>query len=429
VIVAENRSLPLVSAQLVVRSGAEADPQGRAGLAAMTASLLTSGAGGRSATQIAEATERLGAELNASAGWDSSRVTLSATSPNLEAAAQLMADVARRPAFATDELDRLRTRTLDGLQVSLRQPGSVASLVSGPAVFAGSGYGHPASGTPQSLPRITREDVARLHAAHYRPDNTVLVLAGDVTPEAGFALAERLFGDWARPAAPLPAPAAAAPANAPRRVVVIDMPNSGQAAVQVVKPGIRRSDPQYFPALVADSVLGGGYSSRLNQEIRIKRGLSYGAGSFLDARRDAGLVGVSTQTNVDNADEVTTLVLAELDRLGREPVAAPELAPRKAVLTGRFGRSVESVSGLAGALGTLAVHGLPVDEINRFLPGVEGVTPEQLRGYAQSALDGNDATVIVVGDAKAFIEPLRKAFPQVEVVPLDKLNLESATLQ
>jgi zinc protease len=287
----------------------------------------------------------------------------------------------------------------------------VASLVSGPAVFAGSGYGHPASGTPQSLPRITREDVARLHAAHYRPDNTVLVLAGDVTPEAGFALAERLFGDWARPAAPLPAPVAAAPANAPRRVVVIDMPNSGQAAVQVVKPGIRRSDPQYFPALVADSVLGGGYSSRLNQEIRIKRGLSYGAGSFLDARRDAGLVGVSTQTNVTNADEVTTLVLAELDRLGREPVAAPELAPRKAVLTGRFGRSVESVSGLAGALGTLAVHGLPVDEINRFLPGVEGVTPEQLRGYAQSALDGNDATVIVVGDAKAFIEPLPQGLP------------------
>ena len=429
VIVARDAGLPLVSAQLVVRSGAEVDPEGRAGLAAMTASLLTSGAGGRSATEIAEAAERLGASLNAGAGWDASRVTLSATAPNLEPAAALMADVARRPTFAAEELDRLRTRTLDSLQVSLRQPNSVASLVAGPAVFAGSGYGHPANGTPQSLPRLTREDVVRLHQTYYRPDNAVLVLAGDLTPEAGFALAERLFGDWARPAAPLPAVSAPAPGVARRRVIVVDMPNSGQAAVQVLKPGIRRSDPQYFPALVADSVLGGGYSSRLNQEIRIKRGLSYGAGSFLDARRDAGLFGVSTQTNVDNADEVTDLVLAELDRLGRDPVAAAELTPRKAVLTGRFGRGLETTGGLAGQISALAVHGLPVSEINAYLPGVEAVTPEQLRGYATGALAGADATVIVVGDAKAFIEPLRAKFPQVEVVPLDKLNLESPTLR
>jgi zinc protease len=429
VIVATERDLPLVTAQMVVRSGAEVDPEGRAGLASMTASLLTTGAGGRSATEIAETVERLGASLNAGGGWDASRVTLSTTAPNLDAAAALMADVVRRPAFAPEELERLRTRTLDGLRVGLRQPGSVASYVMGPVVFGGSGYGHPAGGTPQSVPRITREDAVQLHQTYYRPDNAVLVLTGDITPEAGFALAERLYGDWARPASPIPAATPPAPAAARQRVVVVDMPNSGQAAVYVAKPGLRRSDPQYYTALVTDSLLGGSYSSRLNQEIRIRRGLSYGANSIFDPRREAGLFAAATQTKPESAAEVVDLVLAEVERLGREPAALPELTPRKAVLTGRFGRSLETTSGLANALGTLAVHGLPVSEVNRYLGSVEAVTPAQMQAYARSALAPGEAAIIVVGDAKGFLEPLRARFPQVEVIPIDRLNLESPTLQ
>jgi zinc protease len=306
-----------------------------------------------------------------------------------------------------------------------------------PLVFAGEAYGHPAGGSPQSLARITRADVQALHARWYRPDNATLILAGDVTPEAGFALAERYFGGWTKPATRLPRPVVAArPPSAPSRmaapgprVVVVDMPDSGQAAVYFARRGPSRGDRAYTAAEVADSVLGGGYSARLNQEVRIRRGLSYGARSFLDARRSAGLLGAVIQTKNESADEVVDVLLGELARLGTEPVSAAELGPRKAVLVGGFGRELETGGGLAGLLSDLALHGRPLSEIGRYLSGVESVTPEQIQRYAGPGLSPEGATIIVVGDAKAFEADLRRKFPRTEVIPAAQLNLDSPTLR
>lgn len=212
-------------------------------------------------------------------------------------------------------------------------------------------------------------------------------------------------------------------------VVVVDMPTAGQAAVVVGRPGLRRADPAYHTSLVTNSILGGGFSARLNEEIRIKRGLSYGANSAFDLRRDVGPFTASAQTKNESAGEVAGLVVDKMNKLATVPVADDELGPRKAVLIGGFGRQLETNAGIVGRIGTLALYGLSLDEINRYISGVQGVTASDVQKFAAAHLAGNDASVIIVGDAKKFLPVLQQRFKNVEVIPIDDLDVNSATLR
>jgi zinc protease len=428
VIVAQAGTLPLVTAQLTIKAGGAADPAGKAGLADFTANLLNQGAGGRSAVEIAQGIEALGATLGANAGWDGARIDLDALSPRLAQAMAIFADVVMKPAFAPDEMERLRARTLDSLQVELQEPGALARFAAAEAVFAGTPYGHVLGGTPASLKGLTTADLVAFHRTWYRPDNAVLVLTGDITPQAGFALARQAFGGWARPAAPLPAIPDATPSARPR-TIVIDLPGAGQAAVSVYLPGISRADPAYYQALVADGVLGGGYSARLNEEVRVKRGLSYGAGSVLDARRGVGPLAATAQTKNESAPQVADLILAEIDSLKTAPPGPEELAARKAALAGNFGRAVATDSGLASYLSGLALQGVDLGEINRYAPQVQAVTAEQIKAMGQTLIDPARATIVVVGDASLFAGALKARHPDAEIIPAARLNLDSPTLK
>jgi zinc protease len=295
-------------------------------------------------------------------------------------------------------------------------------------VFAGTPYGHVLDGTPASIKRLARADVTGFHEAWYRPDNAVLVLTGDITPEAGFALAQKAFGDWAKPAQPLPAPPTAAPQAKPR-VIVIDLPGTGQAAVELYLPAIARKDPRFYPLQVANGVLGGGYSARLNEEVRVKRGLSYGASSVVDARLGVGPLAAAAQTKNESAPEVVDLILQQIASLKTAPPDAAELTARKATLVGSFDRSVASTDGLAGYLSGLALHGVDLGEINRYGPSVEAVTADQVAAMAGQLIDPSRATIVVAGDAKVFGDKLKAKYPQAEIIAADKLNLDSATLR
>ena len=427
VIVAKSSDLPLITADLTVKGGASSDPSGLAGTSSLTAGLMTEGTTSRSATQVARETEALGANLEAGSGWEAASLTLSVTANNAAPAMAIMADVAEHPAFSAAELDRVRTETLDGLSVSFQRPGSLAGFATAPVLYAGSAYGHVAGGTPGSLPKITRNDLAKTHATYWRPDNAVLVLTGNLTPEAGFALAEKAFGGWKKPAGPPPIPPAAPTGYTPRNVV-IDLPGTGQAAVVLAKPAITRADPNYYQGVVANTVLGVGFSSRLNQEIRIKRGLSYGAGSSLTPQGRFGGFSARVQTKNPSAGEVVTLTRAELTRLAAEPAAAGELTARKSVLIGNFGRDLGTSEGLANILGNYAVYGVPLTEIQSYAAKVEAVTPEEVQAFAKAKLDPAQMSVIVAGDAKAMGEELTKAAPNATVIPAAKLDLDSPNL-
>lgn len=431
VVVVEDHDVPLVSAQLLVKNGGEIDPPQLSGLADLTASLLTKGTKTRSAPEIAQQIEALGGGIESGAGWDASRASISVMSSKIEPAMVILADISRNPVFNDEEIERLRQQYLDSLSVALRQPGALASLVASRVVFGDAAYGHPISGTPESLARIKRADILGLHTQFYRPDNAVLVFGGDIKAADAFKIAEQVFGDWVKPATPLSGRGMVGKMINPdekQRVVVVDMPDAGQAAVVLARAGISRTDPDYFRGIVTNAVLTG-YSGRLNQEIRIKRGLSYGASSRLDTRRDAGPFVAAAQTKNTSGAEVASLLVGELGRLSSEPVAAAELVPRKAVLTGAFGRALETTEGLVGQIASLSLHGLSLNEINNFISSVQSVTPAEIQKFAGGRISAKNANIIIVGNAKEFLEQLRKQFPNVEVVPLAELDLNSAGLR
>ena len=430
VVVVQRSITPLISAQLLIKSGGEVDPADLAGVGDMTAALLTRGTTTRSATQIAESIEALGGSIGSGGNWDSSTVSVGVMSSRIGAAMEVFADVVRNPAFKDEEIDRLRKQYLNNLKVSLGQPGSIARFAAARVIYRDAPYGHPLSGTPESLPRIKREDITRLHGMFYRPDNAILVLGGDISAEDGFAIAQKYFGDWQKPATDLPKMAVTTSASEAgnRRILVIDMPGAGQAAVLAARTAINRSSPDFFRGIVANAVLSG-YSGRLNWEIRVKRGLSYGAGSSLDTRRWAGSFSAQAQTKNESGAEVASLTLAEISKLGTGDLPDSELTTRKASLNGNFARALETTGGLVGQVSSLAIYGVSFDQINQFVSRVDAVKAEDVKSFAATHLKIDGTSVIVVGDAKKFLPALQKEFPQVEVIPVAELDLNSASLR
>lgn len=433
VAVIEKKGVPLVTAQLLVRVGASSEPAAKAGLADLTGSLLTKGTKTRTAEQIAEEMEFLGGSINSGAGWNSSSVTMSVTSDKLDQAMAIMADVVLNPTFTKEELELLRSQTLDELKYNLTQPGFLASYVASQYSFKE----HPAGGTPASLEAIQREDVQGFYASEFRPRNSVLILTGDITLEKASALAEQYFGKWNVKEPPgglgtgIGFGSGSGDNGIVRRLLVVDLPNSGQASVNYFRPvpAFGRGDKSYYTASVLNSLLGGGYSSRLNQEIRIKRGLSYGAGSSFSWREARTNFGTRTQTKNESAALVAELVLAEIKRLAETTAADSELNPRKLVLTGGFGRNLETTAGLTGALADLYTFGIPTSELNRYMTSVSSVGSANLKEFASKYLYGGD--LIIVGDYNVFKDDLAKRFPnmKIDVVKADELNIDSPTLR
>lgn len=426
VIVVERPGLPVLSAQLIIKDGVEADPPQLSGLTRFTIDLLKRGTKTRTAPQIAQDIEALGAKIDTEANWDATTLSLTTLSANAEPALALVAELARDPAFTKEEVGRARRESLDELRVSLEEPGTVGRLAAVRATLPVDA--HPATGTPASIARIKRDDILAQHARLFRPDRAILVLAGNITAPDAFALAEKLFGSWTKPATDAKPVPRTLPATVPR-VVIIDMPQAGQAAVFLAAPSITRSAADWFPGKVATTVLGGGYTSRLNQEIRLKRGLSYGAGASLSTRRASGIFVASAQTKNESALEVVKVMQAEFARLASEPVPLDYLQSRQSVLTGALARALETNATIVQRIGELALYDLPLDGLNRFLDDVERVQAADLQTFASKHLAADAFTIVIAGQAKVIAPQLRPLFPKLEIIPLNKLDLDSLTLQ
>lgn len=429
ILVVNKPGLPLVSARLGFDAGSSDDGAGKAGLATLTADLLTQGTKTRTAPEIAAQIEGLGATIGAGAGADFTSVYANAPADVFPQAVALMADLVRNPTFAPEELERQRTQALDGLKVTLSTPGPVASQAAGRVIYGDAPYGAPGRGTLTSVAAITRDDVTAFHAARYRPSDATLVFSGDITPAAARALAQSAFGDWQEPATTVAATTAQAGAPLAPRIVVIDQPGAGQAAVVAAIRGVPRTDAGYFPLTLGNTLLGGSFTSRLNQEIRIKRGLSYGTRSSLGMRRDEGLFTASAQTKNESAAEVADLILAEIARLGATQPTDSELTTRRAILTGAFGSSLETVDGLGALVADLALYDLPLSELAQYVAHVGAVDGPAVQAAFARELPVGNASLVIVGDASKFVDALRAAHPTVEVIALSSLNLDAAALK
>lgn len=453
VAVVERKNVPLVTIQLVIKGGASDELAEEAGLANLTASMLTKGTRLRSASQIAEQIEFLGGSINSGAGWNNSFVTINVTSDKLDEAMAILADVVLNSSFKQSELDLLKRQTLDELAYNLKQPGFLANYVASKYSFDE----HPAGGTPETIAKITRSDLLQFKKENYEPDNSVVIFTGDITGVRANALARRFFGMWRNPTPTIiekiatmeetlePPKVLSGSKTTPiiplvRRFLVVDLPNSGQAAVNYnLEIGVGRinfaendktvTSDIFYPASVLNSVLGGGYSSRLNQEIRIKRGLSYGANSGFAWRQFDTNFAARTQTKNESAAEVAELIVAEIQKLSAANVATNELAPRKLVLTGDFGRDLETTVGLAESVAALYTFGLPLSELNSHITSINDVTDAEIKSFAEQNLTNGD--IIIVGDYAVFKDELGKRFPNVkiEVVRAADLDLSAENLQ
>ncbi len=427
VLVARNNQLPLVSARLTFKAGSAYDPQGKAGVASMTADMLTQGTTRLSAPQIATQIEQLGANIGAGAGRDQFNVYASSPANVFDQTMALLSQIVRQPAFAAEELERQRLQTLDSLRVALSQPGALSSMATTRINFGDTAYGRLT--TERSVTALSAKDLSDFHATYIRPDQAILTFSGDISPEQARELAQKAFGDW-RATTPPSAAAPSVPAQtAAPRVVVVNLPGAGQAAVTVSSRSIARTDEAYVPLTLGNTLLGGSYTSRLNQEIRINRGLSYGARSGVGAMAQSGLFSASTQTKNETADEVVELLLAEIGKMAATAPAETELGPRRAIMIGGFGRSLESVGGLGALVAELAAYDLPLEELARYADRVKAVTPEQVRAAFADKLPADRANVVVAGDASLFIDDLRAKYPNVEVIDASAINFDSDTLR
>jgi zinc protease len=417
--------VPLIAAQLIVRGGGSSEAPAEAGLCALTASLLTTGTLKATAPEIAQQVDALGARLDATSGFDASVVSVSATTPVFRDAFTLFRDL-QQPAFAPAEVERVRTKSIGDLGLTYSNPSALARLVANRVAYGALPYGHPLAGTAETLAGLTREKIAAFHARWYRPDNAVLVIGGDILPEAAFALVGAVFADWQPPSNALPGHVPQpVPAVVPR-VIVIDKPDAGRTAVVAGRVAIARSSPDYYAGTVATAVLSG-YSGRLNQEIRVKRGLSYGAGAQLVTRRDPGMFLASTLVDHSKVAQAVDVVHATLEGLARTPVDPAELDPRKETVTGAFYRGIETIDGIAGTLGELALYDVPLVDLEQYVMRIAAIGPADVARFAQRYFAA-DTFLVLVGNAKLFSAAIRAAHPTTTFIAYEQLDLNRADL-
>lgn len=422
---------PAVAARLVILSaGTIQDPAGSPGVAQMTASLITQGTEKRSAQDIAEAIDFVGGTLNAAADKDSTTVTLDVVRKDLDTGLDLMSDVTLHPAFKPDEIERQRQQILSNLTVEYSDPDYLATVVLARAVYPDSPYGFPADGTPDIIKKLQRDDFVKFHDLNYAPNESLLAFSGDITSEEAFALAEKYFGAWPRRDSPIAEPAPPAPAKG-LHVWLIDKPDAVQTQIRVGKLGIRRPDPDFIPLTVTNRIFGGGYNSRLNTEVRVRKGLTYGAYSSFMAHRFTGSFSVGTYTRTEETVEATRLVVDLIGKMYSGTVSPQEMDFARDYLAGVYPIESETAEQVADRVLTVAAFGLPSDYNSTYPDQIRAVTADQVQAMCKKYLSPDDLDIVLVGNVSAFRDGLKTAFPNAEfqTIPLTDLNVLAPGLQ
>jgi zinc protease len=431
VFVVTDHSEPAVAARLMVMSaGTIQDPQGMPGVAQMTANMLTQGTEKRSAKEIAEAIDFIGGSLEASAGADATDVSLDVVKKDLATGLDLMSDVVLHPAFRAEELDRQRQQLLSGLTVQYSDPDFLASVAFSRVVYGNSSYGLPAEGTPDTIQKLDPQILAKFHDANYAPSLSLLAFAGDITPEEAYAMAEKYFGGWPAVTVVMPRPPEPSVLQG-QHIWLIDKPDAVQTQIRVGKLGIRRSDPNYVPVIVMNRIFGGGYNSRLNTEVRVKKGLTYGAYSSFNPHRQAGSFSVSTFTRTAATVDAMKLVVELISKMSSGDVTPQEMDFARDYLAGVYPIQSETAEQVANRVLTVVAYDLPRDYNYTYPDRISAVTSAQVREMAQKYLTTDNLDIVLAGNVSAFRDDLKKAFPDAkyEEIPFDQVNVLAPDLR
>ncbi len=404
----KSEKLPIVSMNMVINSGGSLDPADRAGLASMTANMLDQGTKTRSAVDIANTRQSIGANLGTGSGWDAANVSMQTLTRNIDAALDLFSDVIVNPSFPSDELETMRRRTLVGFVQRRDNPNAIANIAYNALLFGKDHpYGKSLGGDEASIKALTREELEKFYSTYYRPNNATLIIVGDAEPKTMMPKLEKEFADWKAVSVPASDVPSVATFDEPG-IYIIDKPGAAQSVVTIGHVGVARDNPDYFPLSVMNSILGGQFSARVNMNLREDKGYTYGARTGWNFRRGAGPFSASADVQTAVTKESVMEFMKELNGIrGAIPVTQQELDYSKQSLIRRYPGQFETNGAVAGQLANLVTYGLPDSYFNEFIGKVQAVSLADVNRVANTYLKPDRMAILIVGD-KSVIEPRLK---------------------
>jgi zinc protease len=415
----------LVTASLMLPSGAVDEPDELGGVTSLMARAMTEGTAKHDAIELTEASERLGASLHAEAGWDGLSVSVEVPAERLSAALELAAEVAIEPVFPAADVERLRDERLNDLLQAKADPRRRADDGFVETIYApGSTYGRPSGGTEATVPRLDADACRAIHQRRLDPARMTLIVGGDLgaVGEDVRSIVESRFGAWAaNPAADALTEPHTKPARDERIVRLIHRPGAVQTEIRIGHLGVARKIPDFHAVSVMSAILGGLFNSRLNRKLREEKGYTYGAGAGFDMRRGAGPFAARVAVNTDVTVPATQDMLAELDAMRAAPPTMAELHAARDFLVGVFPLRFETPPAVVGAIAGLLIHDLPMDELDRYRAAIEAVSDADVEKAAREHIDPTRLAVVMVGDADAILPALEGA--QIGPIVVDREEL------
>jgi zinc protease len=411
--------LPIVSMNLVMKSGGALDPDDRSGASFMTASMLNQGTKTRSANDIANQLQSIGAFVNAGAGWDATNVSMQTLTKNLDQALDIYSDVVVNPAFPATEIESGRRRLLGTLFQRRSNPTAVSDLVYNKVLYGNQPYSRQLSGDEKSVKAMTRDDLVKFYEANYRPNNATLIVVGDVDSKTLMPKLEKAFSGWkAGDMTIMNAPAAEMMGKP--GIYLVDKPNAAQSSVSIGQVGVDRSNPDYYSLQVMNSILGGGGSARLFNNLREDKGYTYGAYSRFVFRRGAGPFSASAEVQTAVTKESVVEFMKELNGIrGAIPVTQTELENNKQGLIRRYPSNFETIGAISNQLSNLIVYGLPDTYFNDYIQKINAVTAEDVSRVANKYLDPAKMSIVIVGDRKVIEDKLKQLGYSITILDAD----------
>jgi zinc protease len=417
-LVAENHNAPIVSLRVLIRSGADHDNAELAGLAALVGDLLDEGAGSRDAMQLAEDIGLLGGALGTGADWDATYASLEVLSRYAGPTIDILADVTFRATLPEDGFERVRNERLTDILQQRDEPGSIAGKRFANLLYGSGTYGNSVTGNADSLARITLDDVRRFYREHYLPNNSSVIVAGDISPEAAIELVSKAFGPW-EPGIEPPRPTVTPAELEASRIYLIDRPQAVQSEIRIGHIGVARSTEDYFAISVMNALLGGVFNSRINLNLREKHGYTYGARSAFGFRRQTGPFVVSAPVRNEVTRESVSEVLSELRRIRTGDVEERELEDTKNYLIGVFPATVQSASEVGGRLLDIELYGLPENYFDHYRENIAAIDKAEIERVARKYIDPERVIIVIVGNATQIRGPLT-----VLGLPIHEMDIE-----
>ena len=418
VIAVEHHELPVVSFRIMIKAGSAQDPIGKAGMGELTADLLLKGTKSRGATDIAEEIDFVGGNLRASSSWDASYITCNVLKKHFDAGLDLFSDVTLNPLFQKSEIDRQRKRAVSSYIDSKDDLGSVASEHFIRILFGEHPFGYESNGTDVTLNNITRKDLLDFYKNYYAPNNSVLVISGDITPDDAFAAAEKSFGAWQKKYIEFPETVSPQPLQG-YNIVVVNKSDATQSQIRMGHLGIMRSNEDYFQVTVMNYILGGGgFSSRLMKIIRSEKGLTYGISSSFSARKMQGPFTIGTFTKNESVGEAVKEIINQMKIFLQKKATAEELNDAKSYLNGSYPMNFETPDQFASQLLNVELYDLGADYISKYRETVQAVTLKQIQEAAQKYLDPENMVIVVVGNKDEVLEQIQD-LGEVEVLEIN----------